>query len=329
MECVLGCREKAITMLISASYKTDIPAFYGQWFMNRLDAGYCLVLNPYDRRRASRVSLLREDVDGFVFWTKNLAPFTERLMELKRRGFPFIIHYTINAYPRKLEFSVTDATRSLGHAADLAANYGPDVLIWRYDPIIISSETSLESHIENFSWLASRLSGATNEVVVSFVQLYDKTRKNMDWASREFDFSWTDPDDSQKRQLLQEFQEIASAHGIKLSLCAQPHLLGGQVAEARCVDARRISKIIGQELGVRLKGPRPGCGCFESRDIGDYDTCPHGCVYCYAVRNRKMAQARYRKHDPTAEFLFAPANPVNTDSSENRTQTGLFEGGGI
>jgi hypothetical protein len=305
-------------MIISASYKTDIPAFYGEWFMNRLRAGFCMMVNPYNRHQALRVSLRREDVNGFVFWTKNLGPFLGKLAEVQARGFPFVVQYTINAYPRKLEFSVTDASRALNHAKQVSQQYGPNVLVWRYDPIVFSSETRPESHLENFAWLAARLEGITDEVVISFAQIYKKTKKNMDWAGREFGFTWNDPDDDQKRSLMHDLYKIASQHKMQLSLCSQPYLLGPSVcvSEARCVDARRLSALANTDIHVRLRGARKECGCFESRDIGDYDTCPHGCVYCYAVQNRKLAQRRFRQHDPESEFLFSPSIPVENKKTE-------------
>jgi hypothetical protein len=305
-------------MIISASYKTDIPAFYGEWFMNRLRAGSCMMVNPYNRRKAFRVSLRREDVDGFVFWTKNLGPFLESLAEVRVRGYPFVVQYTINGYPRKLEFSVTDASRAVKQAIQVAREYGPKALVWRYDPIIFSSETPPKSHLENFEWLAARLEGATDEVVVSFAQIYRKTKRNMDWASREFGFTWTDPDDQAKRSLMRDLSELARLHRMQLTLCSQPYLLEPSlgVPEARCVDARRISTLAGRDIQAALKGARKECGCFESKDIGDYDTCPHGCVYCYAVSRRSLARRRYAQHDPNGEFLFSPGPEPSNERDE-------------
>ena len=302
-------------MIVSPSYKTDIPAFYGDWFINRLKAGYCRMVNPYNRNQNSRVSLRRDDVDGFVFWTKNIGPFLDKLAEVHAKGYPFIIQYTINCYPRKLEFSVTDATRAVKHAAEIARQYGSRTLVWRYDPVVFSSEAPVESHLENFEWLASRLEGITDEVVISFAQIYQKTRRNMDWASREFGFAWTDPDDQQKRSLMRELLRIARARRMQLTLCSQPYLLESGVQEAHCVDARRISSLLGREIQSRLKGPRKECGCFESKDIGDYDTCPHGCVYCYTVQNRTLAQKRYREHDPESEFLWGGRLAVPSETA--------------
>lgn len=303
-------------MIISASYKTDIPAFYGDWFVNRLWAGFCMTVNPYNRHQTTRVSFLRKDVDGFVFWTKNVGPFLKQLAEVHERSYPFIVQYTINAYPRKLEFSVTDASRALRHATEIANRYGPRTVVWRYDPIVFSSETPAELHLDNFAALAARLDGVTDEVVVSFAQIYQKTKRNMDWAGREFGFTWTDPDDRQKRSLLRELLRIARTHKMQLTLCSQPYLLEEGVQEAHCVDARRLSALAGGDVQARLKGARKECGCFESKDIGDYDTCPHGCVYCYAVLNRKLAQKRYRQHDPNGEFLFVSEASVLDNHTE-------------
>jgi hypothetical protein len=291
-------------MIVSASYKTDIPAFYGEWFVNRLDAGYCLMAHPYDRKRIRRISLLKEDVDGFVFWTKNVGPFLPRLQMIADRGFPFVVQYTINGYPRRLEHSVTDVMKSLHHAKQVSTSYGPKVLVWRYDPIIFSSETPVESHIDNFSWLSSRLEGLTDEVVISFAQVYQKTERNLNLAAKESGFTWQDPPDQKKTALAQELLSIARTHGMRLTLCSQPHLLGCGIEDAHCVDARRFESLSARQLNIPLKGSRKECGCFQSVDIGDYDTCPHGCVYCYAVRNRKTAQQRYKKHDVKGEFLF-------------------------
>ena len=136
-------------MIISASYKTDIPTFYGRWFMNRLRHGHCKMVNPYNRQ-VIRVSLLPQDVDEFVFWTKNIAPFVKHLAEIRERGFPFVIQYTINNYLRTLEFSVVDAERSIDNVRRIAEDHGPKVCVWRYDTIVTSSITPFDYHRENF-----------------------------------------------------------------------------------------------------------------------------------------------------------------------------------
>lgn len=295
-------------MIISASYRTDIPAFYGDWFVNRLRAGFCRYSNPYNSQICT-VSLAREDVDGFVFWTKNAGPFLAHLREVRRREYPFIVQYTINGYPRALEHSVTEAARAVEHARCIAGEYGAKALVWRYDTIVHSSLTPRAFHLDNFGRLATALHGLTDEVVVSFAQIYRKSRLNMDAAARLFHFTWSDPEQEEKIALARDLAHIAAEQGMRFSVCSQRAFLeSGLIEDARCIDAERLSAMAGYSIRAALRGNRPECGCHESRDIGEYDTCPHGCIYCYAVRNRSLAQRRYRGHDPDGEFLFEPAS---------------------
>jgi hypothetical protein len=296
-------------MIISASYKTDIPTFYGEWLMNRLQAGYCKMVNPYGRQIYT-ISLLREDVDGFVFWTKNIGPFLKYLPEVREKGYPFIVQHTINGYPRELEFRVINHAQTVEHIKRLAGDYGSDVVVWRYDPIVFSSLTPIDWHRNNFQRLAQSLQGTTDEVVISFAQIYRKTKRNMDWAAQKFNFDWADHEmlcEEKGRDLAIEFAEVASAYGMQLKICSQKaFLVPGIVEEARCVDADRLEKVAHCSIASKSKqkGNRKECGCFASRDIGEYDTCPHGCIYCYAVHNRELALSRFKEHDPLSEFLF-------------------------
>lgn len=291
-------------MIISASYKTDIPAFYGEWFRNRLKAGFCRMANPFSRSQRYTISLRQEDVDGFVFWTKNVAPFMRVLDEIHELRIPFIVQYTITGYPRVLESRVVDAAKSVQSFRSIAEKFGNRVAIWRYDPIILSTGTDTEFHRNNFAHWAAQLSSATDEVIVSFMQLYKKTRRNMDEAASLHRFDWKDPPAEKKRELLRDLVAIATDHNMNLKICTQPHLMVQGVGEARCIDAQRLMDVSDSCFRSRLKGLRTGCRCFESKDIGDYDTCPHGCVYCYAVRRRSVALRRYQVHDPQGEYLF-------------------------
>jgi len=294
-------------MIISASYKTDIPTFYGDWFMRRLRAGFCKMVNPYNRS-VYRVDLRSSAVDGFVFWTKNLGPFLKYLPEVQDRGYPFAVQYTINGYPRELETSVVDASQSVAHASALCEKFGPRVMVWRYDTILLTSLTDRDFHLENFGRLARALSGTADEVVVSFAQLYRKTFRNIAAAAQKNGFMWSDPPTQEKRQLISDLATIARAYGFQMSICSQRDLLVPNARDARCVDACRLELVGGKRIRAELKGNRAECGCFASRDIGEYDTCPHGCVYCYAVQNRELALRRFRLHDPDSEFLFEPAD---------------------
>ncbi|MFN3077499.1 MAG: DUF1848 domain-containing protein [Alphaproteobacteria bacterium] len=298
-------------MIISASYKTDLPAFYGAWFANRLAAGYCRVVNPYGGPPFT-VPLTPETVDGFVFWTRNTEPFLDGLAMVRNLKFPFVIQYTITGYPRALESSVLDAERSVAQVHALAATYGPRAVVWRYDPVIFTSLTPARWHLERFAALAKALAGAVDEVVLSFAHVYRKTARNLEAAARAHAFTWRDAEPEEKQTLLAEFASIARDHGLTLGLCGQDSLRIPGVEEARCIDARRLGDIAGRTIPARPR-PHRSCGCVQSRDIGAYETCPHGCVYCYAVSRRAEARRRHQLHDPLGAFLFPPAMPPPSD----------------
>jgi hypothetical protein len=180
-------------------------------------------------------------------------------------------------------------------------------VVWRYDPVAITSLTDRDFHLVNFRRLAQELRGYTNEVVVSFPTLYRKTRRNLDRAAREFGYQWRDISTGDKRGLVSELAEIARDCNMRLTVCAQSSVLVAGADAARCVDAGRLSEVAGEEITATEMGNRPGCLCHQSRDIGAYDSCPHGCVYCYAVDDREAATGRYQSQDPDQAFLFPPA----------------------
>jgi hypothetical protein len=309
-------------VIISASYRTDIPAFYGDWFLRRVAEGWCRTVNPYNGR-PSDIPLTRDRVDGIVFWTRNAAPFLAGLEQLAAAGYPFVVHTTLTGYPRPLERSVAPVEASLETMRRIARRYGPRALVWRYDPVMLTSLTPAEWHRETFAHLARELAGCTDEVVLSFVQIYAKTQANSDRAAGRFGFSWRDPSAEEKRALLRDLAEIALDAGLTASLCAQPDLLAPGLTAARCIDAARLSDLAGRPIAAETKGNRPGCHCARAQDIGAYDTCPHGCVYCYAVRRPEIAKRRYRAHDP-ADAALVPidksSDVMGSGAAKTKTQ---------
>ncbi len=205
-------------MIVSASYRTDIPAFYAAWFAQRLALGHIMVANPYGGR-PYRVALRGDDVDGFVFWSRNMLPFRNNLAIL---AAPFMVQYTITGYPRALEPSVLTAAQAIDDIKALARQYGGRAVVWRYDPIVFADLTDAAFHCRNFSALAGALKGSVDEVCVSFAQIYRKSRRNLDLAAQQHGFTWRDPDWEKKHALLAELQAIAAAHGMRLTVCSQP-----------------------------------------------------------------------------------------------------------
>ena len=302
-------------MIVSASYRTDIPALYGTWFRNRLQAGFASVHNPYGGP-PTVVPLTRVAVDAFVFWTRNLGPFATVLDEVAGKRFPFLVQYTVTGYPRPLERAAPAPEVAIPHIRAAIGRYGRGTVIWRYDPIVCTTLTPPEWHEGTFACLAQLLEGAVDEVIVSWCQIYRKTARNLDAAARAYAFTWWDPQDDEKRALLARLATIAALHGMQLSLCGQPSLRTASVGEARCIDADRLSRIAGAPLAIRHHAHRKQCGCWASRDIGAYDSCTQGCAYCYAVNSPAVAKRQRAGHDPLAAFLIpATGRPDQSDSS--------------
>lgn len=274
-------------MIISASYRSDIPAFHGDWFLAALEAGEVAVANPYSQR-PYRVDLRPEAVDGYVFWTRNARPFARALAAVAAQDRPFVVQYTILGYPRAIDANVIDSALAIDNARAIAAAYGGRAVVWRYDPILLTPATETGWHRANFTRLADALAGIADEVVVSFAQLYAKSARNLAKAG----IAWRVPAPEEQAALIAELAAIAAARGIALSLCTQPGLAAAP--PARCIDAQRLADIAGRPLAAPARGNRPGCLCAQSRDIGAYDSCVHGCRYCYAVADHEAVQGRFR-----------------------------------
>jgi hypothetical protein len=288
--------------IVSASYRSDIPAFYGDWFLRRLEAGWAAFRNPYGGQ-IHRVSLRPADVDGFVFWTRNPQPFLPALDAVAALDRPFVVQLTVTGYPRPLEPAVVAPTRAIAAVRQVVARFGAGSVVWRYDPVFLTSLTPPAWHRESFARLADALAGTVDEVVLSFAQIYAKTARNSERAAERHGFDWYDPAEAEKRALLGELAALAGERGLSASLCSQPDLLGPGLEPARCIDAARLSRLAGRPITAAVKGNRPGCLCAESRDIGAYDSCPQGCVYCYAVGDPARANRRFKAHDPAGERL--------------------------
>ena len=289
-------------MIVSASYRTDIPAFHNAWFRQRLIAGGAWGKNPYGSK-PYRVSLASDDVDGFVFWTRNPAPFAESLRQVEAMAVPYVVQYTVTGYPKALETGVPPPAHAALQLQVLTNRCGRSAGIWRYDPVLYTSLTPPEWHRANFTQLAVMLSPFVDEVCVSFATIYRKTARNLTAAAVEHGFTWWDPPDAERKAAVLALAEIAADQGLRLTVCSQPELTGSGVAAAACIDVERLSRVAGRSIGAKVKGNRPGCLCAESRDIGAYDTCAHGCRYCYAVADHAKAQRNVQRQKPEASLL--------------------------
>ena len=293
-------------MIVSASYRTDIPAFYADWFLNRVAAGAARFRNPFGGGIVT-VPLRAEDVSGIVFWTRNFAPLMDRLAPVEERGWPFVVQFTVTGYPRPLEPSTIRAEDAAAQIAEIARRFGPRAAVWRYDPVLLSSATGPDWHRATFARLARPCCAAmsTRRCCPSSSPT---ARRGATWSrlAREAGLDWRLPEPDEKAALVRDLAAIAGDAGMALTLCTQPALAAlvpGIAAPARCIDAGRLGDVAGRPVAAPPKGNRPGCLCAASRDIGAYDTCPHGCAYCYAVADRSRAKAAYAAQDAGAEML--------------------------
>lgn len=282
-------------MIINTGQRTDIPAFYAEWFANRLREGFVCVRNPYYPEQVSRYRLHPSVVDCIGFCTKNPAPMFPYMDLLKDYGQYWFV--TITPYARDVEPNVKDKHRVLEDFRKLSGIVGVDSIGWRYDPIFITDKYSEEYHLRAFEKMATALDGYTKTAVISFIDLYPKVKRNFPEA-REVAME-------QRLTLGKEMIKIAAAHGMTLKPCAEGDELAPYGAD--CGGCMRISdyeKAIGKKLNApKKKGARAECACYLSCDIGAYNTCRHLCKYCYANAEPSKVLAQSRRHDPKSPFL--------------------------
>jgi len=291
-----------VKRIISVSRRTDIPAFYGDWFMRRIAEGYAGVINPFGGQRY-RVSLAIEDVACLVFWSKDFTPFVHHLDTLDRLGYRFYFNYTLTAVPTAFESHV-DKRAALETLKELSKRYSPAHINWRFDPIILSNISDEAFYLRAFQKLAMTLEGVVERCYFSFVTRYGKVLRNFQQLERATGVQVIEPSQEAKIELANRLAAIAAEHGITMHSCCGDYLLGERIQKAHCIDGALIERLFYPEgFAFKRKGTRTECGCTESTDIGTYNTCPHGCIYCYANANKISAQRAFEQHAANAAFL--------------------------
>lgn len=317
-------------MIISASRRTDIPAFYSQWFMNRIREGFLCTRNPFNSHQIQRVSLSPADVEAIVFWTRNPKQLLPHLGELKNMGHNCCFLFTITGYPRALEKKVPRPQDAIDNFINLSQQIGPEKVVWRYDPVLISSLVTLEDHKRIFGKIAAALVGHTSRVIISFADIYKKVKSNLDKFAKLNNVTISDltKDMESLLELSAYFANTANLNGMQIQSCAEEIDLDTVgIHHGKCIDDIWLNQIFRIRFPhVKDKGQREECGCIKSTDIGMYNTCLHGCEYCYATYSEASASKNILKHDPQSPFLIGPAdNPYLTPTpSEEKQQLDLF-----
>ena len=293
-------------MILSASRRTDIPAFYSKWFINRLREEYVMVRNPMNYHQISKITLTPHLVDCIVFWTKNPRPLFPYLDEIREK-YHFYFQYTLNAYGRDIEGNLPSLEDKIKTLQDLSKKIGKEKIVWRYDPILLSAKYSLDWHIECFGKLVTELSPYTGICVFSFLDMYTKIKKNLTAANV------SECTSDEMKQLAIAFAAIARKHDLCLRTCAEDIDLSEYgIEHNKCIDPDLIAKITDYEIDVgKDKNQRQECGCVESVDIGQYNTCRHGCKYCYANFNPQSTITFSRQHSDNSPLLVGAIEPTD------------------
>lgn len=313
-------------VILSASRSTDIPAFYPEWLMNRLRAGFLTWKNPFNQQ------LLRIDlskVAGAVFWSKNPRPIMSYLDEISTRNIDFYFQFTVNDYENVgFEPRVPPLAQRLETFKELSQRLGRNRVVWRFDPICISAEVNAESILQRLERLAAVLGSLTERLVISFVDVnaYKKVQDNI---KRIDGLTLREPTVEEQNYLAEGIARIAKQHGLQPSACGESRSFAAfGISPASCIDGALFAEIcsprnfiLQQHLGINKlqasllpsapyelkvrkdKGQRDVCGCIESKDVGMYNTCGHMCVYCYANHSQNIVERNMALHDPAGESI--------------------------
>lgn len=290
-------------MLINASGRTDIAAYYSEWLMERITEGFVLSRNPLFPDQVYRYRFTPDVVDCLIFCTKNPAPMVPYLQELKERGFAVFFYVTITGYGQDVEPRVPEYRQVMEVFRQLSCMLGRERVCWRYDPILIHGSYTVAHHLHCFQEMAAALSPYTERCIFSFVQLYQKlavTFPELRAVSA-----------ADKKILLTELGRIARQSGLLLQTCGDGNdYTAYGIGRSGCLSAPVLQKALGRELKpLRPRPTREGCGCLPSSDIGAYDSCPNGCRYCYATRDHAQALRNYQQHDPHSPLLLGQLRP--------------------
>lgn len=286
-------------MIISASRRTDIPAFFASWFMARLREGFAYVRNPMNYRQVSVVPLQKEAVDCLVFWSKNPNPLLPYLREIEERGYCFYFQFTLTPYDNSIERDLPPKEEIVDTFRKVAEALGAKRVIWRYDPIFVSQRIDVDYHLRQFERLARELKGYTERCVFSFLDFYRKIRKNTGALGiREIS--------SLELAVLGEgLGRLGAAFGLEMCTCAEAFDLSFYgIKKGKCIDDGLITALTGKPLAAKKdRSQRLECGCVQSVDLGAYNTCGHQCLYCYANDRPQAIRKNRERYDLGSPLL--------------------------
>ena len=298
-------------MIIQTGLRTDIPAYYSEWLANRLREGFVLVRNPYNQTSVTKYVLNPKVVDLIGFCTKNPAPMFTKMELLKPYHQYWFV--TITPYGTNIEPHVPSKDAVIADFQKLSKLVGLASIGWRYDPIIINDEWSVERHIASFKDMASALSGYTKVCIISFIDLFEKVKRNYPEAKK------VTPDT--QLHLTEAFVKIGRQYGITIKPCGENSALENVGADCSgCMTTRTFEAAIGQNMNFPPNpNNRKECACYLTGDIGQYNTCGHLCRYCYANADADIVKHNMKNHDPNSPLLIGTLQPEDTVHQAKQT----------
>lgn len=282
-------------MIINTGCRTDIPAFYSKWLMNRIREGYVLVRNPYYKSQVTKYSLSPDVVDCLAFCTKNPKPMLQYLDELdKYKQYWFV---TITPYGKDIEPMVPDKEDVIRSFKVLSKRIGVDSIGLRYDPIFIGNGFDVKIHIDCFEEITRSLKGYTHNCTISFLDLYEKVKRNAP--------NIKPPTKEEQIELAKEFSRIGKENDMTIHSCCEKDYLSKYGLKCNgCMSQEIVEKSIKCSLNPpKKKNLRSECNCLMGNDIGAYNTCGHLCKYCYANANKGLVLENMKKHNENSPFL--------------------------
>jgi DNA repair photolyase len=289
-------------LIISASRRTDIPAFFGEWFINRIKEGFIYTINPFNSKSVRAFSLLPEDVDAFVFWSKNPKPFLGHLDYLNSKDYNYYFQFTLNDYPLLFEPNIPPVEKRIETFKKLSEKIGYKRVIWRYDPIILSTITPVEYHLEKVSYIAEKLEGFTNRIIISFLDFYGKVKNRFNKILSKDGVEVSDLLDESRKSIMiylsNQLKKLSAKHSMDIFTCSEYiELKELGIDHGSCIDGNLIKELFNiNKIYSKDKRQRRECLCAESVDIGVYNTCKFQCSYCYANVSEKAIANNLQKH---------------------------------
>ena len=280
-------------MILNVSGRTDIVAFYTEWFMNRLKEGYVDVRNPFNKHLVSRIFF--SDVDAILFCTKNPLPIIEHLKSINK---PIIFHVTLTPYKKNIEPNVPDKIEVIEAIKKISEIIGSDNIYIRYDPIFLSDEYNLEYHKKAFARMTSLLEGYVHHIIISFIDDYKNVRKNMN-VLKYRDFTAKD-----YKEIGEFFSALAKKYHMTVQTCFEDEtLVEYGFVKGECLSLEMSYHLTGKKY-PKWKARKEGkCACVQMADIGDYNCCKHFCKYCYANYDEKRVNENFSNHDDNSSLL--------------------------